>query len=634
MNIKKITGSLTAIVLLLSSVQYAPKAEALECGSDIRLNGTYIQTYTPGDEEEFYSYAPVVGATDLPTAYDLRQEGCVTPVRNQGAEGMCHAFAAVGSCESNLLKQGLETDCEALDLSEAQLGYFLYTMQKNPLDSRYGDYINTPNKGADGGNGILAASGLAVGYGTQYEKYCDYDRWQYGYNEYLRYTGKYRLSRMETVSRAETLEAKNTIKSWLMERGGVSFAFYSQRTLYYDNGTSYSYYAENKSFYENANHAALVVGWDDNYSKENFKPGSQPANDGAWLVKNSYGVDMFDDGYFWLSYEDPACGSFCSYVMEECSSYDDVYEYDGAGYITAYTFDAAANIFTAEYDCTLTDVSFYMPDKNPAGTAYTIEIYKLRENTANPTDGECISVLEDTTASGGYFKVPLSQSAELKKGEQFSVIISMEAPRFSQKVYIPIEETISLQTNFVVNCGSKANESYFLSDGQWTDSFGQEGDYGAFGNVPVKAFAVRTDGAESVMLDTALAKAAASTSSNAFLRQAEAEAIADINSSAAMKHGFACTLFTYLTIVDGSAIFPQYLYADTGAVCGDSDGDGSIAIGDAMEVLRVYANRAAGSIIRLTKGQEYAMDAVSNGEIKINDAAEILSMYAENAAGK
>ena len=37
--------------------------------------------------------------------------------------------------------------------------------------------------------------------------------------------------------------------------------------------------------------AIAIVGWDDNYSKENFKAinGVLPENDGAWLVKNSLG---------------------------------------------------------------------------------------------------------------------------------------------------------------------------------------------------------------------------------------------------------------------------------------------------------------------------------------------------------
>jgi hypothetical protein len=55
------------------------------------------------------------------------------------------------------------------------------------------------------------------------------------------------------------------------------------------------------------NHAVSVVGWDDNYPKENFLEidGKKPENDGAWLIKNSYGTDYGPlGGYIYISYED------------------------------------------------------------------------------------------------------------------------------------------------------------------------------------------------------------------------------------------------------------------------------------------------------------------------------------------
>ena len=48
-----------------------------------------------------------------------------------------------------------------------------------------------------------------------------------------------------------------------------------------------------------ANHAICVVGWDDNYSKDNFN--SKPAGDGAFLIKNSWGSTQ---SYFYISYYD------------------------------------------------------------------------------------------------------------------------------------------------------------------------------------------------------------------------------------------------------------------------------------------------------------------------------------------
>lgn len=35
------------------------------------------------------------------------------------------------------------------------------------------------------------------------------------------------------------------------------------------------------------NHAVSIIGWDDNYSKDNFS--TKPTNNGAWIIRNSYG---------------------------------------------------------------------------------------------------------------------------------------------------------------------------------------------------------------------------------------------------------------------------------------------------------------------------------------------------------
>lgn len=51
-----------------------------------------------------------------------------------------------------------------------------------------------------------------------------------------------------------------------------------------------------------ADHEITIVGWDDNYSKDNFSV--TPPGNGAFLVKNSWDVDWGDSGYFYISYYD------------------------------------------------------------------------------------------------------------------------------------------------------------------------------------------------------------------------------------------------------------------------------------------------------------------------------------------
>lgn len=50
-------------------------------------------------------------------------------------------------------------------------------------------------------------------------------------------------------------------------------------------------------------HAVNIIGWDDNYSKDNFVY-EKPQNNGAWLVLNTWGSSWGNKGTCWLSYED------------------------------------------------------------------------------------------------------------------------------------------------------------------------------------------------------------------------------------------------------------------------------------------------------------------------------------------
>ena len=55
-----------------------------------------------------------------------------------------------------------------------------------------------------------------------------------------------------------------------------------------------------------SNHAVAIVGWDDEYSRNNFKDenGNMPNNNGAYIALNSWGEKWGDNGYFYISYED------------------------------------------------------------------------------------------------------------------------------------------------------------------------------------------------------------------------------------------------------------------------------------------------------------------------------------------
>ena len=92
----------------------------------------------------------------------------------------------------------------------------------------------------------------------------------------------------------------NSTKNAILQYGAVTSGYYED--IKYQSDDQNSYYCPTKSF--NTNHAISIVGWDDNYSKDNFNANIRPSKNGAWLIKNSWGDYNSEGGYFWISYED------------------------------------------------------------------------------------------------------------------------------------------------------------------------------------------------------------------------------------------------------------------------------------------------------------------------------------------
>ena len=590
-------------------------------------------------------------AQDLPTSYsllDVDGVSYITAPKDQGSTGLCWAYSAIGACESNILLQGLDVPDEAwndsgeLDLSEASLAWYIYTNHMYVGDLTSGDYIYLEDKGKSGGNASIASYALAAGIGLQLDCYAPLSDWDGGYSEYQRYVSYYRMESSDIIWELSA-GSESVLKQWLMESGAVSGCYYSG-DQYYDNGTSSAYYQSTHTA-DDADHAILIVGWDDNYAKENFESnsGEQPSHDGAWLVRNSWGDDDAYGGYFWMSYEEPSLCELARFQLTEQTGDTTYYQYDGGVSYSGIAVASAANIFTAEEDCTLTDVMFPMIALNAGSANYHLSLYLLDDDATDPDDGTLLYTGDGTVSYGGYKSIALDETITIEEGDRFSAVLSLSGYQTAQVPYTAIES--EMQTKVDVYCYLQEGQSYVQdSSGTWIDvltlrtytNSSGESVYENLGNVAIKVLATSTETtANTAQLEAAMAYGEPSDGANALYQTAYAAAVEILADDTAQQWEIDNAAENLLAGLEkeGQIAYPSLRYATYSYMLGDMDEDGEITILDASLCLSSYASFAVGIVGTLRPAQIAAGDIDGDGCLSLRDSYQILHYYATAASG-
>jgi C1A family cysteine protease/PKD repeat protein len=386
-----------------------------------------------------------VTGSEIPSSYDLREQARVTPVKNQGSIGSCWAFSSLASLESYILG----TEGESRDFSENNM--------KNLITKYYSDGFDlVPD---NGGNSFISMAYLTRWSGPVNESADPYDETSV-YSPAGLPVQKHVQEVLVLPERTGPLDNEK-IKRALMDYGAV-FSTICWDSSYYQSG-NYTYrYTGSLA----ANHAITIVGWNDSFDRNRFK--QVPSGDGAFIVKNSWGEEWGEEGYFYISYYDTRIGYGENAVFKssEKDNFDYNYLYDPLGWITQIGYSEltawGSNVFTSKGDEKLEAVGFYTTDLN---TAYEVYIYK------NPTNGPLNSttnyaVKETGTCSlPGYHTHVLNSTVNLTSGEKFSVVIKFSNPSYTyplavEKPYI----------NYSSKAQANSGESFVSYDGtSWTD---------------------------------------------------------------------------------------------------------------------------------------------------------------------
>ena len=395
-------------------------------------------------------------AITLPTSYDLRTHGKLTPVRDQSSSVSCWAFATYASLES-------------------------YLLPNNPSDFSENNLKNTHGFDWVEGNSRMSTAYLTRWSGPVSESVDPFNPSSTTSPSGL--TPIRHVQEVLWIPGRGSSQDNDSLKQAVMTYGAVSTTMkhVQNNSAYYNQNTDAYYY--NGS--DDQDHSVAIVGWDDNYASSKFS--TKPPGNGAFIIRNSYGATWGDSGYFYVSYYDSKLGTSESAVYdsaEPITNYKDIYQYDPLGFTAAWGngTDTAwmANVFNATDNNPLSAVGFYALQLN---TTYEISIYT--NVTSDPTSGTLVGIKQTgTIAVPGYHTIPLTSKVPVTKGQKFSVVVKVTTPGY----YTPIasEERIAKYSS---KATASAGQSYISYDGV---TFEDLTDSRPYANVCLKAYSTRT----------------------------------------------------------------------------------------------------------------------------------------------
>ena len=350
-----------------------------------------------GNAYEFQSIdstVPIIDSGDfinyLPSHYDSRDYGYVTPVQDQSTGGNCWAFAGISTLETCIKKiMG-----EDYDFSEDNAKNLM------AISSIYGLNIET-NKG---GYDTMFMGYLTSWLGPTLDQVDTYNPISSLSQPFY---SLFHIQDITFLPTRQNSEDNDEYKKAILNYGAICVTF--------DYGVE-------------EYHAVSIVGWDDDYN--NYDSLGNYAK-GAWIFKNSWGDDWGDNGFGYLSYEqelsgqiDPSMHTYTFVFSDDDDAYQDIYQYDFAG-VTNYIYCDEGpvyykNKFTAKDKEFLCAFSTYFESE----TDFTFSVRINGKDIDMTDEGELIET-SICHASPGYHTIPLGYSLALNKGDEFEIIIKL-----------------------------------------------------------------------------------------------------------------------------------------------------------------------------------------------------------------
>lgn len=391
-------------------------------------------------------------SASLPTSWDSRNDerNLIGPVKDQGTVGSCWAFASYETLETQMRRLGLGD----WDFSEKNMVNLHGLVQ---TDAREGK--------ADFAAAYLLRWGGAVAE-TNDMYIANLGKWL---EDSVPRNPPVHVQNVVWIPPRTSSTDNETLKKAIMDYGAVAVPMLADEDwMNKDNG---AYYCPYDTYVD---HLVTVIGWDDEYSKDNFL--EDPSGDGAWLVKNSWGANTGDAGYLHVSYYDRQfhCDSSIYGVVFLPASADQdytaVYGYDRLGPVL---FDlngkgeaeAIGAIFRAAWNEELAAIGLY---SCVAPLDYRISVYTdVSETAINPTTGGKLAYEQTGSLTNlGYSTIPLACSIPLTPDQRYSIVF--ENTNMCDRYFCVCAQIEGYSGDFT----QVEDVTFYRSENKWRDSTG------------------------------------------------------------------------------------------------------------------------------------------------------------------
>ena len=484
MKVKNIYKIFSISVIFVALIISIIAMSTYSLGEELEDSFTGALLIEDKDAIPFVEFTKGVDISSFPSSKTLTK-----PNYRSQTTGACWAYSAMNALESTLLNKYSTTYNLSNSNNIVNVSHERFYLAKAFSGSNANEYgFMTLGKGGYALHSILYLTGgygpIALNSNSPFNREYTSDT-LVSRNNVLNQEKIYDVTEIQVIggvdpdSDSAVSNKINAIKTLINDGIGVTTNSRSLRSgcSCFNTDTRASYCPNlNGNYGSNCNyHISLIVGWNDNYSKDNFAEGYKPDKNGAWIIRNTHG----SSGEYYISYYDPYLLNNENMAITSIKSvgYDHIYQYNPsgcksyqyAGDYYCYSLGSVpskqvVSIFekNGEGNQKLDSVGFYVQ----SSSSKSVEVY-FSSSSSNDIPSDLFDsnnkiCEKNNITNNGYYSCELSNSKIISQQYFFIGLKGNDQIFAFQGNSHP-----TLSNNKV---GISSGKNYYLKNSTWTDA--------------------------------------------------------------------------------------------------------------------------------------------------------------------